>query len=227
MLLMAPVLFAAHDGTGVYYSKADVRFLAPAPIEGNVFQADPLQTGPFASIVVHRFNAQDQDDEPHSTSAPLYGSGVRKGHLVYVPNLGGQWTASYSRPVITVEVVGESAEEVATERDEIVTKISELAESSQQERGLKASLHVTTELDLTTAFVSYVGVRNARAELALIFLTVGLTVGIPLSTDRIMARIRAAAVTRRRTKPSSGAQGPIQKSGSPQRTESQMAPPLM
>ena len=203
-LLMLPVLVAAHEGTGVYYSKTDVRFLPPMPIQGNVFQADPLQVVPFASIVVHQFNADDRDESPRSTSAPLYGSGVRKGHLVYLPNSGSQWQVSYSRAAITVEVVGESADDVAAERDRIVKRLSALAEATQQERDIGPQLRITTELDLTTSFVAYVGVRNSRAELALIFLTVGVVVGIPLAADPIIVRLQKVAG--RRTKTDGGAQ---------------------
>lgn len=198
-LLMLPVLVAAHEGTGVYYSKTDVRFLPPLPIQGNVFQADPLQVVPFASIVLHQFNAHDRDETPRSASAPLHGSGVRKGHLVYLPNSGSQWQVSYSRAAITVEVVGESAEDVAAERDRIVDRISALAEATQQERGIGPPLRITTELDQTTALVTYVGVRNGRAEMALIFLTVGLVVGIPLAADPIIVRLQKVARSRTKT----------------------------
>lgn len=196
---MLPVLVAAHEGTGVYYSKTDVRFLPPMPIQGNVFQADPLQVVPFASIVVHQFNADDHDESPRSTSAPLYGSGVRKGHIVYLPNSGSQWQASYSRAAITVEVVGESAEDVTAERDRIVKRISALAEATQLERDIGPPLRITTELDLSTAFVTYVGVRNGRAELALVFLTVSLVVGIPLAADPIIVRLQKVARSRPKT----------------------------
>lgn len=197
-LLMLPVLVAAEEATGVYYSKTDVRFLPPLPIQGNVFQSDPLQVVPFASIVVHRFNADDRDESPRSTSAPLHGSGVRKGHLVYLPNSGSQWQVSYSRAAITIEVVGESADDVAAERDRIVSRISALSEETQQERGIGPPLRITTELDLTTAFVTYVGVRNSRAELALLFLTAGLVVGIPLAADRFIVRLQKVVRSRTR-----------------------------
>ena len=224
VVLMLPVLVVAHEETGVYYSKTDVRFMAPLPIESNVFQADPLQIVPFASIVSHRFNAEDRNVHPRSTSAPLYASGVRKGHQVYLPNSGGQWQVSYSRPVITVEVVGESAEDVAAERDQIVNRISALAQATQQERDIGSQLRVTTELDLTTAFITYVGVRNGRAELALIFLTVGLAVGVPLAVDRIIARRREVSSVR------TGTNGGVRRrmtasSSSPDR-ENEMAPPV-
>jgi hypothetical protein len=212
VLLMLPVVFAAGEAAGVYYTKADVLFVAPAlSVSGNALQADPAETLSFASVTVHRFNADGGDTAPPSTSAPLYGSGIRTGHRVSRPRSGGQWQLSYDRPVITIEVVGESDEEVATERDHILNRISTLAKISQQEMGVKPAVYITTELARSTAFVTYVGVRNSRAEIALLFLTLGLAVGIPLTADRILNGVRTAAGSRRRTAVNGGAIGMLQK----------------
>lgn len=194
VLVMLPFLFAASTATGVYYSKTDVLFLSPrAPGSGNALQEDPAQTLAFASVVTHRFNADAGKAVPLSTSSPLYGSGIRSGHLVYIPSSGGQWQMSYSRPVITVEIVGEAMDEVVTERQRILDRISSLAKESQQELGIKPAANITTEPAPSVEFVAYVGVRNTTAVLALTFLTIGLAAGIPLSVDRALAgRGRAA-----------------------------------
>lgn len=221
VLVMLPVAFAAHEATGVYYSKADVLVLAPAlEVNGNALQADPMPMLSFASVVVHRFTDEDGETAPHGTSAPLYGSGIRKGHLVYIPSSGGQWQLSYNRAVITVEVVAESTEEVAAKRDEIVKRISVLAKASQQEMAVNAANLITTDLAPGTAFVSYVGVRNSRAEAALIVLTFGLALGIPLLADRLMARTRTGGGPRRRTRLNTGG---AQQSKPPQ-PENEMGP---
>jgi hypothetical protein len=196
---MLPFLSAASTATGVYYSKTDVLFLSPrAPGSGNALQEDPAQTLAFASVVTHRFNADADADAgrtvPHSTSSPLYGSGIRSGHLVYIPSSGGQWQLSYSRPVITVEIVGEAIDEVITERQRILDRISSLAKDSQQELGVNPAANIITEPAPSVEFVSYVGVRNTTAVLALTLLTIGLATGIPLSVDRALAgRGRAVA----------------------------------
>ncbi|MET1063465.1 MAG: hypothetical protein ABWX85_00665 [Arthrobacter sp.] len=185
---MLPVLFAASTATGVYYSRTDVLFLPPrAPASGNALQEDPAQTLAFASVVTHRFNADAGRTVPRSTSSPLYGSGIRSGHLVYIPSSGGQWQLSYSRPVITVEIVGESMDEVMAERQLILDRISGLAKDSQQELGINPAANIITEPAPSVEFVSYVGVRNTTAVLALTLLTIGLAAGIPLSVDRALA----------------------------------------
>ena len=188
VVLMLPALFAAGTATGVYYSKTDVLFVAPRlTVSGNVLQEDPTQTLAFASIVAHRFNVSEGNSVPRSTSAPLYGSGIRSGHLVYIPSSGGQWQLSYSRPVITVEIVGGSADEVAAERQQILDRISSLVRDSQQELGINPAANIITEPAPSLEFVAYVDVRNTAAILALAVLTIGLAAGIPLSVDRILA----------------------------------------
>jgi len=199
VLIMLPFLSAASTASGVYYSKTDVLFLSPrAPGSGNALQEDPAQTLAFASVVTHRFNADADADGgktvPRSTSSPLYGSGIRSGYLVYIPSSGGQWQLSYSRPVITVEIVGEAMDEVIAERQRILDRISSLAKDSQQELGINPAANIITEPAPSVEFVSYVGVRNTTAILALALLTIGLAAGIPLSVDRALAgRGRAVA----------------------------------
>lgn len=189
VLLMLPFLFAAGTAQGVYYSKTDVLFVAPRlPASGNALQEDPAQTLAFASVVTHRFNVDAGNTVPRSTSSPLYGTGIRSGHLVYIPSSGGQWQMSYNRPVITVEIVGESVDEVVIERQRILDSIASLAREAQQELGIKPAANITTEPAPSVEFVAYVGVRNTTAVLVLVLLTVGLAAGIPLSVDRALAR---------------------------------------
>ena len=85
-------------------------------------------------------------------------------------------------------------DEVVTERQRILDRISSLAKDSQQELGIKPAANITTEPAPSVEFVAYVGVRNTTAVLALTLLTIGLAAGIPLSVDRALAgRGRAAA----------------------------------
>lgn len=189
VLLMIPFLYAAGTAPGVYYSKTDVLFLAPRlPASGNALQEDPAQTLAFASLVTHRFNVDAGNTVPRSTSAPLYGTGIRSGHLVYIPSSGGQWQMSYNRPVITVEIVAESVDEVVIERQRILDSIASLAKDAQQELGIKPAANITTEPAPSVEFVAHVGVRNTTAVLVLVLLTIGLAAGIPLSVDRALAR---------------------------------------
>jgi hypothetical protein len=188
VVLMLPIIFASTQVPGVYYSRADVLFLPPAAlVGGNLLQADPAQTLHFAAIVEHRINAEQPSYAPRTTSAPLYGTGVRNTHAVYIPSSGGQWQLSFNRPVITVEVVADSSEKAAQELAALVERVSELAAASQDSEGIPATAQITTELSPGAPFVTYVDVRSSRAAVSLLLLTVGLAGGIPLLAERLKA----------------------------------------
>lgn len=197
VVLMLPVTLMATQAQGVYYSRADVLFLVPsALVGGNSLQADPAQTLSFAAVVEQRINAERPSAAPRSTSAPLYGTGVRNTHTVYIPNSGGQWQLSFSRPVITVEVVADSSETAAAVLDQLVDRISELAAESQAEKGIGPAARITTELSPGLPYVMHVSVRNDRAAISLILLTIGLAGGIPLVAERLTLTSRKPARSR-------------------------------
>lgn len=195
VIMMIPVTFAATEVKGVFYSRADVLFLPPsALVGGNLLQADPAQTLSFAAIVEHRVNAEHPSTAPRSTSAPLYGTGARNTHAVYIPSSGGQWQLSFSRPVITVEVVADSAEDVTYVLNQLVGRISELATETQTVNGIQPAAHITTEPSPGVPYVTYISVRNDQAAVALVLLTLGLAAGIPLVTERLTANRPKRAV---------------------------------
>lgn len=185
IVMMLPVTFAAMAVEGLYYSRADVLFLPPpALVGGNLLQADPAQTLSFAAILEHRINAEQPSTAPRSTSAPLYGTGARNTHAVYIPSSGGQWQFSFSRPVITVEVVADSAEAANKVLNQLVGRISELSSQTQTDNGIQPAAQISTELSPGLPYVTYISVRNDRAGVALVLLTLGLAIGIPLATER-------------------------------------------
>ena len=199
ILVMAPLVFTAGKVPGVYYSRADVLFLVPAGTAGgNLLQADPAQTLSFAAIIEHRVNAEEPSAAPRSTSAPLYGTGSRHSSVVYIPSSGGQWQMSFSRPVITVEVTGETSGEVASRLDHLVGRVTMLASSLQQQYGVEPAARITTDLSPSTPSVAYIPVRNSRADVALILITLGLAYALPTFIDRLIRKKdrRAGALSR-------------------------------
>lgn len=192
VVLMLPLTFATAQADGVYYSRADVLFLPPpALVGGNLLQADPAQTLHFAAIVERRINAEQPSSAPRTTSAPLFGIGVRNSHAVYIPSSGGQWQLSFSRPVITVEVVADTAGGAEAALAKLVDRVFRLAAESQDAEGVPPASQITTELSPGIPFVTYTGVRNSRAMISLLFLMIGLAAGIPLLAERLK-RIRRA-----------------------------------
>lgn len=54
--------------------------------------------------------------------APLYGAGMRQGVLVGLADVGGQWTTSYTRAEIVIQVVGPSREWVFDTQQQLIQK---------------------------------------------------------------------------------------------------------
>lgn len=184
--MMLPMTFATEHVEGVYYSRADVLFLPPqALVGGNLLQADPTQTLSFAAMVEHKVNAEYPSTAPRTTSAPLYGTGAKNTHAVYIPSSGGQWQLSFSRPVITVEVVSDSSEGASRSLALLVTRIAELASLTQGAEGIPGTSRITTELSPAVPSVSYIDVRNSRATVTMILLTVGVASGVPILVERV------------------------------------------
>lgn len=187
VLCMIPVLYAAHLSAGVFYSSTDILFLPPpASVGGNSLRADPGRTVYYAAIVERQFNGEHPDNTPRPTSAPLYGTGIRNGYAVYLPNAGGQWQSNFNKPAIRVEVVGESDDQVQQQMADIVQEIRAMAKVPQDEMGVKPESYIATELSPEKPNVLYLGVRNSRAEFALILLTLGLGVGVAHIGDKLI-----------------------------------------
>lgn len=190
--LMLPLIFMSTQAEGVYYSRADVLFLPPpALVGGNLLQEDPTQTLSFAAIVEHRINAEMPSLAPRTTAAPLYGTGVRNTHSVYIPSSGGQWQLSFSRPVISVEVVADSASDASDNLAHLVRRVSEAATEAQSSEGIPLTSQIGTELSPRAPSASYVAVRNSRATNTLLILTLGMAGGIPILFERLVSVHRA------------------------------------
>lgn len=191
--IMLPMTFATAHVQGVYYSRADVLFLPPqALVGGNLLQADPTQTLSFAAMVEHKVNAEHWSAAPRTTSAPLYGTGAKNTHAVYIPSSGGQWQLSFSRPVITVEVVSDSSEGASRSLALLVARITELASLTQDAEGIPGASQITTELSPAVPSVTYIDVRNSRATVTLALLTLGMASGVPILAERVQTVRRAA-----------------------------------
>lgn len=191
ILCMLPLFSAAHASSGVFYASADILFLPPpAAVGGNTLRADPGRTVYYAALVERQFNGEDPVKVPRGTSAPLYASGIREGHAVYLPNAGGQWQTNFNKPAITIEVVGENSADVQHQLDRIVLRLQDLAVTPQKSLGVKPEAFISTELSPETPSIAHVGVRSSRAEVALLLLTLGLSVAAAHVGDRLINHVK-------------------------------------
>jgi len=156
----------------VHYGRVDVIFLLPAASDdSNELMADPGLTLYLAGIVEQIFNDDHGELVERTTSAPLYGTGLRHGHLVHVPSTGGQWQTSYDRPLISVEVVGASDREVRERLDRYTEDVAHIATTVQNDLAIPSRLHVRTTNSPGEPHVELIPRKTSRAAAALLVIT--------------------------------------------------------
>ncbi|ABK05502.1 hypothetical protein Arth_4127 [Arthrobacter sp. FB24] len=189
MALMVPAVLQAAGATGVYWSKVDVVFYPPSgAAAGNPLRADSQATIHYAAMVERLVNGERGDAEPGTTSADLYGTGLRNGYSVYVPSSGGQWQNSFDRSAITVEVVAETRDEVSRVLTGIVDRIETTAAERQEAMGVIPRSFITTSLSPGTPEISYQAAKPVYAASALAVLAVGLSIAAAGFVDRLTLR---------------------------------------
>lgn len=187
LLCMAPVLFAAHGAIGVYYLQADVIFLPPPQsVAGNSLRGEPGQTVYFTAMIDRQLAGEDPETGPATTDAPLYATGIREAHSTFLPNNGGQWQTNFNRPVITVEVVGETSANVEDEFASILQRIEELREQPQADMHIAADSYITTTLSPARPKMQYIGVRSKRAVFAFGMVAIGVSTGVAIMGDQVL-----------------------------------------
>ncbi|KIS28156.1 hypothetical protein TV39_06220 [Arthrobacter sp. SPG23] len=190
MALMVPAVMHAAGATGVYWSKVDVVFYPPSGAAGgNPLRADSQATIHYAAMVERLVNGEGGDTEPGTTSADLYGTGIRNGYSVYVPSSGGQWQSSFDRSAITVEVVAETRDDVSRVLTGIVDRIERTAAERQEALGVIPKSYITTSLSPGVPEISYQPAQPAYAASALAVLAVGLALGAAGLADRLSTHV--------------------------------------
>lgn len=185
----AVLMVAAMGRPGVYTTQVDVVFLAPAnPVGANVLESSQDSLIYFAAIVATEVNDGRRAPRLSSATATLYGTGVRDGYSVALPNTGGQWANNFSRPVLDVQVVGPSAEQVRDRLQVILTRIDDVAAAHEREAGAPPITWISTELAPATPVVSYVSGQPRRGAMAIGVLGLAVTVLAAVRFDRARAR---------------------------------------
>ncbi|MGY3567068.1 hypothetical protein [Sinomonas sp. RB5] len=107
-LVLAALVVAVKNPDRVYWAKTEVVFLYPglAPVSTTFVRGTDALVN-FAELVRLKVAERDQEGETVAamSGGTLSGAGFRRGVSVILPNMGGQWTKSYSEPRLSVEVV--------------------------------------------------------------------------------------------------------------------------
>ncbi|UZX05182.1 hypothetical protein F8G81_23265 [Arthrobacter sp. CDRTa11] len=149
----------------------------------------------FAGIVQRRVTETGNPAELPSSGATLYGSGVREGYSITLPNSGTQWAASYSTPILVVQAVGRSPEAARETLDRVLAEVDVAATELQNAQGAPPESHVFIERSPATPQVIDVGgtkIGQLKGMAALAGVGLAMTGSGAVGFDRMMQKRRPA-----------------------------------
>lgn len=186
-LMSIPVLHASRP-SGIYWSKVDVVFYPPSTASGgNPLRSDALGIVHYAALIERLVDGHQNRPLLETTGAALYGTGLRHGYAIYLPNAGGQWQTQFNRAAISVEVVGESAAEVRSVQTGLVEKLKAAADERQASMGVIRRSFITTSLSPESPEIQFHPARADYAAAALSLLALGLAIAAAVVVDDILA----------------------------------------
>lgn len=200
LLVSAGGFYWRLQSAGVYTAHALVEFIPP---DGAQVTAAPdyynEQVTNFAGSVVAQYNSGREVEPLSSSSAPLYGVGIRQGTQVSLSNDGNQWMSVFSSPVADVQVVGPTAAWVHSHETAIISRLRNTAAQSQS--GVAADERITIELQPLSDSIAHIYPgRNTTRVAAAAFGVAGILVGATLCVW-CDAAVSALGPARARTRP--------------------------
>lgn len=186
-VLMCTVIaiILAGRAQSVYYTEVDVVFLPPADaVSSNALEGRQESLIHFAAIMERDYNGGEVAPRLSSSTATLYGAGVRQGQSVLLPNVGGQWQISFDRPVLAVEVVDSSQERVLAKLRDVLQRLDSLVVEQQQKSGVAAARYIKTELAPKAAVVQKISGSPIRATIGLLILGLCLSISAAVLVDQ-------------------------------------------
>lgn len=149
---------------GVYWSRAQVVFLAPqSAAYPNTLRTTSEDIIITAGVVAKAVAGPDKVTKYASPDATLVGEGVRDGWSVRLPDTGGQWATHFAQQVLYVEVVGATPEEVDEQQSLLITRITEELHELQTGAGVAPVNEITVTVAPESTVVHHVQGSSARS----------------------------------------------------------------
>lgn len=133
-------------GQHVYSARANVVFLWPGsvPVSPTDDTGIPALVNFAAMVRLALPAAQSGSDDGASFGGSLVGAGVRKGYAIALPNSGGQWSQSYSEPMLAIEAVDATPQDAENELKSIMRQIEQTTDDLQARLNVPSTARVTT-----------------------------------------------------------------------------------
>lgn len=172
--------------TGTYWAQVDVVFLgAVTDTRPNPLGYSSQRLVDVASVIQRDVTKTTDQTQVVSPSIYLIDTGVRNGWWIRLPNSGGQWTLSYDRPALDVQVVGDTPDAVLAKMQVLLTEINAALDRRQDAARVDRDQRVTTSVSPPPAVeVHFSQGPVKRALLMTVLLGLGLTLAAADWWDR-------------------------------------------
>lgn len=184
-------LGAIRSSEPVFWTEADVTFVAPEREPAYWISGGSAMTlTEFADMVKRRVNQEAPSVDLGLTRGTLYGAGVQKGFSVTLPANGGQWSKTFSQPVLKIQVVDTSAERVNLVLADVLDRINNATIQLQNEATVKAD-RISTQTTPSQAEVIFGGgtpVTRMKGSVVWAGLSLALISVATLYADRVLVR---------------------------------------
>ncbi|GGK98194.1 hypothetical protein GCM10007382_18020 [Salinibacterium xinjiangense] len=124
--------FLLQRGGGLYATETVVSFLLPDKTSLSLNSGlDDASVIAFAGVVAREVNDGGAPASYSTDDAPLYGAGLREGSFVSLPNAGNQWSTSYLRAELVLQIIGPSEQWVSQRQEDLLAKVVEVSDAQQ------------------------------------------------------------------------------------------------
>lgn len=177
---------------GVWTTEVQVILVSPkgALAEGPSLVSPEESLIAMAGLVEREVNAEAPPEAETSEGVPLEGRGVRRGTLISLPNAGGQWNFNFVSPILSVQVVGPSPDDVVAQRRSAVARIDRTLYDIQAADGTGPSRMITSRVIPQEPPVLLANGRPTRAAAGTLLLGLVLVTSLTLLLDRVLLRHR-------------------------------------
>lgn len=184
----------ANDG-GSYTTKTVISFIFPAKTALSPYNgAGDKNVIAFAGAVAHEINGGKPTMRYATEDAPFYGVGVREGVFVGLPNSGGQWSTSFAKAEIEIQIVGRSRDWVVATQSRLVDEVLRIADAQQAEAAASRNARIIVSVVPLTSRIDHITpTRTMQYAAGAAMFAAALIVGAwgAVMVDRILATVLA------------------------------------
>lgn len=173
----------------IFTATAELEFVQPRTLPKDLVNEDQRDTLiKFAGAVAHKYDEAHPNLDLSSPSASIFGNGMREGVTVHLAAVGNQWTTSFVRPVIQIQVASANGEAVMPRIREVAAAVDSISVAMQQRAGSAKAYQITTSMDLDLVTVNSFGqTRTGRVSGAAVLLGTGMV--LATMAGRLLDRV--------------------------------------